>query len=265
MFEKYSSQTRCSFNVKVPSSDAFISNCNSSVSIYLKFKTIELDKLKYILFLHKTMAFVCELDTGYRVYLDNQGTKTIVTSCSSQPGQQQQASSVMETGVWTAPPEAYRSGNGAILKISTAEGDRFAYVQGSSMSVMGASPSLGGAQQMQVQQTASVPTPSMPPMQPMQPMQEVKMGGMQPMQEVKMDGMPPMQPMQPMQPMKMGDMTMSTNPMAMSMGNMSMSMGGASTNAARGAVGTRQFCSQCGAKVDPNDRFCSSCGHALGA
>lgn len=201
------------------------------------------------------MAYVCELDTGYRVYLDNQGTQTIVTTCSSLPGQQQQASNSMATGVWTAPPEAYRSGGGAVFKISTAQGEHFIYIQGSSVSVMGESPSLGGAQQMQVQQTSTVPTQVM---QPMQPMQAVNMGAMQ--------------PMQPMQPMKMGDMKMTTSPMAMRMGNMEMSMGSSASDAsgqsetgrsATGKAGTRQFCSQCGAKVAPSDRFCSSCGNAL--
>ena len=209
------------------------------------------------------MAYVCELDSGYRVYLDNQGPQTIVTTSSSQPGQQQQASNSMATGVWTAPPEAYRTGTGAIFKISTAQGEHFIHIQGNRVGVMGESPSLSNAQQMQVQQTSTVPTPSMQPMQPMKmgEMQPMKMGEVQPMQP--MQPMKPIQPMQPMQPMKMGDMQMSTNPMAMSMGNMAMSMGGSAAEAS-GASGTRRFCSQCGAKIDPGDRFCSSCGHALG-
>jgi hypothetical protein len=152
--------------------------------------------------------------------------QTIVTTSSSLPGQQQQASSSVTTGVWTAPPQAYRTGGGVTFKISTAQGEHFIHIQGSRVSVMGQSPSLGTAQQVQVQQTSTVPESSM-------------------------------QPMQPMQPMKMGDMEMKMNPMEMRMGNMEMRMGSA------GAAGRRRFCSKCGAKVDPGDRFCSSCGNAL--
>ena len=202
------------------------------------------------------MAYLCELETGQRVYLDNQGTQTIVTISSSQPGQQQQASNSMATGAWTAPPEAYRTGAGAVFKISTAQGDQFIQIQGSSVGVMGAIPPLGGAQPMQVQQTATLPTPTAQPMRPMEPMQSV-----QPMQP--MEPMQPVQPMQPMEPMQMGDMQMSSNPMEMRMGNMEMRMGSQSA-AQQPAAKPRQFCNQCGAKLEPGDRFCSSCGNALG-
>lgn len=61
--------------------------------------------------------------------------------------------------------------------------------------------------------------------------------------------MPPMEPM---------GMTM--NPMEMRMGDMELKMDATSSNA---PSNVRQFCSQCGTKVAPDDRFCSSCGHRL--
>lgn len=57
--------------------------------------------------------------------------------------------------------------------------------------------------------------------------------------------------------MSMG--TMSMKPMEMRMGNMELKMDAVN----QPSTTTRQFCSQCGAKVAPEDRFCSSCGHGL--
>ncbi len=190
------------------------------------------------------MAYVCDLGAGYQVYLDNQGTQTTITTSCHSLGQQQQASSSLSTGVWTAIPEAYQTPSGTVLKISTAQGAYFVHVQGNSVSTMAQAPALGTAQQMQVQQTAGMPSLAMPSMQPMQPMQS-----------------PAMQPMEPMQPMTMGNMQMSMNPMEMRMGDMEMRMG-SSTDAAS-STKRQRFCSQCGARIDPSDRFCASCGHAL--
>ncbi|MET0033561.1 MAG: zinc-ribbon domain-containing protein [Limnospira maxima] len=180
------------------------------------------------------MPYVCELGTGQRVYLDNQGSQTVVTIASGSPGQQQQASNGFQTGTWTSPPSLYRTGNGVVLKIETAQGEHFVQLQGSSMSVMGQTPSLGSAQQMSVQQVSSTPASSMPPMKPMEPMK----------------------------PMQMGNMQMSMNPMEMRMGNMELKMGSSEPSSAPSS-GNRKFCSNCGATVQPDDRFCGSCGHQL--
>ncbi|MEM1241503.1 MAG: zinc ribbon domain-containing protein [Cyanobacteria bacterium P01_H01_bin.26] len=174
------------------------------------------------------MAYLCEIAPGHHVYLDNQGSQTIVTTAMGQPGQQQQASNSMTTGAWTAPPAAYQSATGAVFKLFTAQGEICLYVQGSSVSTMGTMPADVGAQPLAMQQTATIP--SMPPMA----------------------GMPPMPPM--------GGMQMSMNPMEMRMGNMELKMDSPAPKPAAG----RQFCSQCGSKVAPEDRFCSNCGHALG-
>jgi hypothetical protein len=218
------------------------------------------------------MAYACELGTGQRIYIDNQGTQTVVTTMSGGPGQQQQSSTGFHTGAWSVPPEIFQTTGGAVLKVTTAQGEHFIYIQGSSMQVMGGAPSLSGSQQMQVQQVAGMPSSSMPPMEPMKPM---NMGGMQ---------MSPMKPMEPMKPMSMGGMQM--NPMEMRMGDMEMRMGSPAASSppktpsppaappdkpvaadtpakAAGAPGTRRFCSQCGTAVEPGDRFCSSCGHRL--
>lgn len=192
------------------------------------------------------MAYVCDLGAGYQVYLDNQGTQTTVTTSCQSSGQQQQASSSLSTGVWTKLPEAYQTPSGTVLKISTAQGKYFVQVQGNRVSTMAQGPTLDTAQQIQMQQTTSMPGPAMPSMQPMQPMQS-----------------PAMQPMEPMQPMTMGNMQMSMNPMEMRMGNMEMRMGSAAANDVSSPGKGQRFCSQCGAGINPSDLFCTSCGHAL--
>lgn len=176
------------------------------------------------------MAYVCEIGGDRRVYLDCQGSQTVVTTASSRSGQQQQSSNSFSTGSWTLPPEIFRNSDGFVVKITAERGEYFIRIQGGSTSVMSADPSLNSAQRMQVQQVDSMPESSLPSMQPMEPMK-------------------------PMKPMKMGDMQMSMNPMEMRMGNMEMRIGSTSS--------TRRFCSQCGTSVEPSDRFCSSCGHRL--
>ncbi len=173
------------------------------------------------------MAYICELTVGHHVYLDNQGSHTLITISSHQPGQQQQTRSTLATGAWTAPPEAYQSTVGIMIKITTQQGNHFIHIQGSSISLVD--------QRQWVDQLFDPPLP---------------------MQQVPTIPSPMIQPMQPMQPMKMGDMQMSMNPMEMQMGSMEMRMGSADPS-------PPQFCSQCGLKVAPEDRFCSGCGHAL--
>ncbi|GET36542.1 zinc ribbon domain-containing protein [Microseira wollei] len=174
------------------------------------------------------MPYVCELGRGQRVYLDNQGTQTIVTTASSSPGQQQQSSSSFTTGSWTAPPEIFQIPNGVTVKVETEAGSRFIQIQGNSISTTAFAPSFTSSQQLQIQQVDSTSASSMPPMQPMQPMK-------------------------PIEPMK---------PMEMRMGNMEMRMG-SSRSVSESTPGERRFCPQCGSKVESSDRFCSSCGHRL--
>lgn len=169
------------------------------------------------------MSYVCELGTGQTLYLDNQKTQTLVTLASGSIGQQQQASSGYRTGTWTTPPQVYRTSEGIVVKITTATGEYNLLIQGSSMSLTGEKLSVENSQQLQTKPVEKMPVRSM-------------------------------ESMKPMQPLKMGNMEMNLNTMEMRMGDMELKMG---------STKTRNFCSQCGAKVKPNDRFCASCGHTL--
>jgi len=202
------------------------------------------------------MAYTCELGSGQRLYLENVGEKTAVTLASGSAGQQQQSGSQFTTGVWTSPPELFRTSQGVVIKLTTAEGTHHLQLQGQQLGVLSQSPALGNAQQIQMNSGVSVPGNAMPPMQPMSSMEP-----MQPMSS--------MEPMQPMQPMKMGNMEMNANPMQMRMGNMEMQIGNAASSSAAksgaSSTGKAKFCSQCGTPVQPSDRFCANCGHQLNA
>jgi hypothetical protein len=173
------------------------------------------------------MAYICDLNTGQRIYLDNQRGQTIVTLTSSSAGQQQQSSNSFTTGRWNASPEIFQTPYGIVIKIYGESGENLISVQGSSIGVMSESPSLTPSQQLQTRQVQS--------------------------QNLSM---PSMKPLEPMKPMQMGNMQMNMNPMEMRMGNMEMRLGGSTGE-------TRRFCSQCGASVKVDDRFCSSCGYNL--
>ncbi|MDB9529193.1 zinc ribbon domain-containing protein [Oscillatoria sp. CS-180] len=177
------------------------------------------------------MAYTCEISSGQRLYLENSGEQTAVTLASSSTGQQQQSSSQFTTGAWTAPPEAFQTAAGVVIKLTTTQGVQHLQVQGNQMGLVTDHPVPGSAQQMQMSTNVAMPS----------------------------NTMPPMESMPPMQPMRMGDMEMSLNPMQMRMGNMEMQMG----KSVKRSPGKTNFCSQCGTPVKPSDRFCANCGHQL--
>lgn len=179
------------------------------------------------------MTYVCNLPTGQQIFLNNQATHTIVTVASAQAGQQQQASSSFQTGIWTAPPLAFQSATGVLIKIQSTQGEHHIQIQGNQIQV-GSFTISEPVQALPMQQIDQNSTP--PDIHSIQPME-------------------PMPPMEPMQPMRMGNMSMSMKPMKMQMGNMELEMKAAPT--------TPKFCSHCGTAVKPDDRFCASCGSRL--
>ncbi|PSB23926.1 zinc ribbon domain-containing protein [Stenomitos frigidus] len=200
------------------------------------------------------MGYTFELDSGQCVYLENLGEQTHVTTTTTGPGQQQQSSSSIQTGIWTAIPEAFRAAIGVVVKLHTAHGERFLHIQGSRLSTLHETPSLTEAQPVTVQpmtQRPVTPMPSMPPMQSMSPLPPMTMGDMQ-MEPGTMS-------------MQMGNMRLSMNPIARSDDNLQSTKPSptSSPDTANVACGQRNFCSQCGVVVKPSDRFCASCGHRL--
>lgn len=202
------------------------------------------------------MLYSYEIGLGQQIVLQNMGTDTVVTLTTSAAGQQQQASSRVQTGSWVAPPSAFRTSSGVVVRLNTEGGPQFLWVQGHQVGRMAAVPNLEAAQQLSAVVSATpAATPPMEPMQPIQPMPPLTpMVSMEPLQSI-----PPIAPLEPLPPLTMGNLQMSLNPMEMRMGNMAMRMG----DTPQPAASQPRFCTQCGGAVQPSDRFCASCGHPL--
>lgn len=194
------------------------------------------------------MGYVCEWAVGHSVYLENLASQTRVTVINSSPGQQQQATSSIQTGNWTAPPEVLRSTIGVVVKLFTTQGEQFIQIQGTSVSTFSEAP-LGETQPIPVKQFAVVPD-----------------------SYLSTSKLPSMAPMPSLTPLRMGDMQMDQTAMTMQMGEMRLEMpiapsldpsGQSSAAEPSESVGQRNFCSQCGSPIKPSDRFCASCGHQL--
>jgi hypothetical protein len=173
------------------------------------------------------MAYTANLSANQQLYLENQGTQTLITLISSSAGQQQSQSSNLTTGTWTTPPMLFTTKSGFVLQLDTNREKYFVQIQASSINTLTDVPSLNDAETVALQKTADSQHSS------------------------KIE-------FEPMQPMKMGNMSMNMNPMEMRMGNMSMKMGEEVQS-----TSTQRFCTQCGHQVKDSDRFCGSCGHQL--
>ncbi len=192
------------------------------------------------------MIYLANLGANQQLYIENQGSQTLMTLVSSSRGQQQSQSSSFATGSWTAPPTLFRSDGNFLLRIDSAGGQHFVQLQASGFNSLKTAPSLIDADIMPLQQMSETATSSQ--------------------SSVQFKPMEPMQPMKPMEPMKLGNMSMSTNPMEMRMGNMQMRMGEASESKSQSkstAKSTKHFCTECGNPVKAGDRFCGNCGHKL--
>ncbi len=179
------------------------------------------------------MAYIGELGAGSSIYIENQEHQTIVTAVTSLPGQQQQTSHSLTTGRWTTSPELFRSPQGAVIKVGTAQGNYY----------------------LQVQSHRIAQVETIPPQQMLEPI---------PLQQVVQAPTTTMPPMPSMPPLEMGNMFMNMQPMQMHMGNMRMSVGTASTATYSSSTSnTNKFCRQCGTAVEATDKFCANCGHRL--
>jgi hypothetical protein len=179
------------------------------------------------------MPYQCDLGPGQTIYLDNPGPITLITLASGGPGQQQQATTQVQTGAWLEMPQVVRGRAGLLIRCVAAQGTFVWQIQGHQIGAVAATQWPEGET---LPLTLNVVSPN---------------------------PMTPMTPMAPLPPLKMGDMEMSANPMTMRMGNMQLSMDNAASNTASAPSASAKFCTQCGAAIAPSDRFCGSCGHQL--
>ncbi|MEB3225672.1 MAG: zinc ribbon domain-containing protein [Synechococcus sp.] len=176
------------------------------------------------------MTYVCQLDAGQGLYLDNQGAQTIVTLIQSSPGQQQQSTNRYLTGPWTTKPTVVKSAELVIITIFSATKTTQIMVQGQTMTVSDQVLDLHQAESLHLGQMTTFPAQSVTPLEPLPPL-------------------------------KLGEMEMQMQPMTMRMGN--MRMGFSEQNQQAPTPVPKQFCSQCGHALAKGDRFCSQCGQRL--
>lgn len=173
--------------------------------------------------------YFTDLTPYQKLYLESQGTQTIITLTISTPQQQQSQSLSWQTGAWLVPPILWQSALGFILRVEGERGQFLGLIQGSSITNLQQMPSIANAQVIPLHPITADTIPNPASTFPSMP------------------SMPPLQPLPPMQPMP---------PMRMQMGSMHMQMGG-------GTNQNQRFCSQCGNQVQTSDRFCANCGYAL--
>lgn len=183
-------------------------------------------------------AYICKLDQSQQIYIENQGIQTAIALVSSGSGQQQSQRNSFEAGNWRVPPTAFRTPSGVVLRIE-AEGQHFIQVQAGQMTKLDDAPSLSGAEVLPLHKVDEA-APRQNSLADMQPIQ-------------------PMKPMHPLPPLQMNDMEMRMEPMTMQMGNMEMRM----ETAPKHRQSAKNFCPQCGSKVEQGDNFCSYCGNSL--
>ena len=181
------------------------------------------------------MTYVCDLENGQRLIVQNDGDDTLVTLSSGDEGQQQSQCTGFVTGRWLKPPELFHTGGKYVLRFETKGGAEFIRVRGNQIQSMRTEPELENAERLKLRKSEE--SAGMKPMEPMKPMA-------------------PMEPMEPMEPMKpMGRM----RPMEMRMGGMHMRMG----SPEKEVETDKRFCTQCGKLARNEDRFCGNCGHEL--
>lgn len=176
------------------------------------------------------MAYTANLNAEQQLELKNKGTQTIISLISISPGQQQNQSSSLTTGNWTAKPTLFTTKFGFILQLEAERGKYFIQIQANGINTLTSKPSLDHA--------ATLPLQEIPDSTAKEQSKKVEF--------------------EPIKPIKMGNMSMSMNPMEMTMGNMSMKM-----EKEVKSTSINRFCTQCGHQVNQSDRFCGSCGHQL--
>lgn len=172
------------------------------------------------------MVYRASLGSFHQLAIANLGGQTQVNLTLSRPGQQQSQSSSFTTGQWRAEPKLFQIGQDYILQIDGEQGKYHLLIQQSSISTVEPPPQLDSYSTVELHQTE--------------------------------DSSQNQAGFEPMPPLKMGNMTMDLNSMSMQMGNMSLNL----NNQAK-TTATKTFCSQCGTKAQPGDRFCRACGHEL--
>ncbi len=101
------------------------------------------------------MIYVWELEKDKQLYVENQGTQTVITIITSRSGERQAQRRTFETGVWRVPPLLLRTATDPVLQMESARGHIFMRIQDNDVSPLRTPPLLIGAEVLPHQQVAS--------------------------------------------------------------------------------------------------------------
>lgn len=126
------------------------------------------------------VAYQCQLAEGQQLYLQNQGTQTVITLVNQSATQRQSQRNSIQTGEWRVPPSLFQTRMGMVLVIETEQTQQFIQIQASSLRSLDAAPNLDSATSLPltpVEDESEMEQqfqPLMPPMKPMEPMKPMK-------------------------------------------------------------------------------------------
>ncbi|MBI1929164.1 caspase family protein, partial [Candidatus Poribacteria bacterium] len=100
------------------------------------------------------MIYIWDLEKGKQLYVENQGTQTVITIITSRSGERQVQRRTFEIGVWRVPPLLLRTATDLVLQIESARGHIFMRIQDNDISPLRTLPLLIGAEVLPHQQVA---------------------------------------------------------------------------------------------------------------
>jgi hypothetical protein len=117
------------------------------------------------------MNYKGQLNTGEEILLQNDGEQTHIQLQSGEDGKRESQGSGFETGKWKKTPILYSSGEGAVLRIESGEGEAFVAITRHGINRLSEAPNLEGSEEIALSETdEKLPEMHMKPMAPMKPM-----------------------------------------------------------------------------------------------
>ena len=99
---------------------------------------------------------MCDLGEGRRVYIENPGTQTVITTIVNESGEPESQPYTFETGPWRVLPILLRTATDLVLQIAPDRAHIFLSLQDDAISPLRIPPLLIGAEILPLQQVSKV-------------------------------------------------------------------------------------------------------------
>lgn len=101
------------------------------------------------------MTYHWKLATGHQLSIDNEGAQTVVAISFDNGGRQQRTSNSFTTGIWLSPPEITLDPTGAIVTITTTNGESIVKIDGNNIQLHGNAGNDNGSYSQSVSTSSS--------------------------------------------------------------------------------------------------------------